>query len=136
MSSPLFEGLTTIGQINIPVHDLDLSVEFYRESFGMKFLFQVPGMAFFDCDGIRILLAVPEDAVSDHPSSIIYFRVEDIHFAADTLRARGVQLTREPHLIAEMPDHDLWMSFFVDPDGNTLGLMSEIPKPDRLAQGG
>jgi predicted enzyme related to lactoylglutathione lyase len=124
-----FEGLSTIGQIAIPVHDCDAAVEFYRDSLGVKFLFQVPNMAFFDCDGIRILLAVPEEGDSDRRSSIIYFKVADIHAATDALRDKGVVIISDPHLIAEMPDHDLWMSFFQDQDENTLALMSEVPKP-------
>jgi methylmalonyl-CoA/ethylmalonyl-CoA epimerase len=123
-----FEGLSKIGQINIPVHDLDTSVDFYRDSLGMNFLFEVPTMAFFDCEGIRLLLTVPEDDEFDHPSSIIYFKVDDIHLAADALQDRGVVIRKKPHLIAEMPDHDLWMSFFQDPEGNTHALMSEVAR--------
>ena len=40
--------------------------------------------------------------------------------------ARGVQFVDEPHLIARMPDHELWMSFFKDPSDNMLVLMSEV----------
>ena len=122
------EGLSMIGQINIPVHDLEAAVEFYRDSLGMNYLFEVPTMAFFDCGGIRILLAVPEDDEFDHPSSIIYFKVDDIHSAAIALQERGVVISKKPHLIAEMPDHDLWMSFFHDPEGNTHALMSEVAR--------
>lgn len=121
-----FNGLKKIGQINIPVLDLERSVNYYRDTLGMEFLFQVPGMAFFDCGGIRILLSLPEDEAHDHPSSIIYFYVDDIHTATEALLERGVTFFKEPHLVAEMPDHELWMSFFEDPDQNTLALMSEI----------
>lgn len=123
-----FKGLSQIGQISIPVQDLETAVEFYRDSLGMQFLFQVPNMAFFDCEGVRILLAVPEEGDSDRQSSIIYFKVADIHTATDSLRDRGVVIISEPHLVAEMPDHDLWMSFFQDPDENMLALMSEVRK--------
>lgn len=123
-----FKGLSQIGQISIPVQDLETAVEFYRDSLGMQFLFQVPNMAFFDCEGVRILLAVPEEGDSDRQSSIIYFKVVDIHTATDSLRDRGVVIISEPHLVAEMPDHDLWMSFFQDPDENMLALMSEVRK--------
>jgi methylmalonyl-CoA/ethylmalonyl-CoA epimerase len=134
MATIPFEGLSRIAQINIPVHDLETSVELYRHSLGMIFLFQVPNMAFFDCEGIRILLAEPEDEAFDDPSSIIYFKVEDIHSATNALHDRGVSISRNPELIAEMPDHDLWMSFFKDPSGNTLALMSEVARPDRTEQ--
>lgn len=131
MNKTSFEGLTKIGQINIPVHDLDSAVNFYRDVLGMKYLFQVPRMAFFDCDGIRIMLGIPEGDAFDHPSSIIYFKVDEIHAATDHLRQSGVVITAEPVLISEMPDHDLWMSFFLDPDENTLALMAEVPRSDR-----
>jgi catechol 2,3-dioxygenase-like lactoylglutathione lyase family enzyme len=124
-----FEGLSTIGQIAIPVQVLEPAVDFYRDSLGMEFLFQVPNMAFFDCEGIRILLTVPEDGDTERCSSMIYFKVANILAATDALRDRGVIFTSDPHLIAEMPDHDLWMSFFQDQDENTLALMSEVPKP-------
>ncbi len=128
METRTFEGLSIIGQINIPVHDLETSVEFYRDSLGMKYLFEVSNMAFFDCGGIRILLAVPDDDEFDHPSSIIYFKIDNIHSAADALQERGVFISKKPHLIAEMPDHDLWMSFFQDPEANTHALMSEVTR--------
>jgi methylmalonyl-CoA/ethylmalonyl-CoA epimerase len=129
-----FEGLTTIGQISIPVQDIGAAVEFYRDSLGMEFLFQVPNMAFFDCGGIRILLTIPEDGDSDQHSSIIYFKVADISASTDALRDRGVVITSDPHLIAEMPNHDLWMSFFQDQDENTLALMSEEARPESTEQ--
>jgi methylmalonyl-CoA/ethylmalonyl-CoA epimerase len=126
-----FKGLSTIGQISIPVQDLETAIEFYRDSLGMKFLFQVPNMAFFDCGGVRILLAIPEGGNADQHSSIIYFKVADIHASTDAIRDRGVVVISDPHLVAEMPDHDLWMSFFQDPDENTLALMSEVTKPSQ-----
>ena len=119
-------GLTQIGQINIPVHDLARATAFYRDRLGMKFLFQVPGMAFFDCAGVRLLLALPEVEGLDHPSSIIYFKVDDIQASTAEMRARAVDITALPELIAQMPDHDLWMTFFRDSEGNTLALMSEV----------
>jgi methylmalonyl-CoA/ethylmalonyl-CoA epimerase len=30
-----------------------------------------------------------------------------------------------PHLVARMPDHELWMCFFRDPDEHLLALMCE-----------
>ena len=134
MGTVSFEGLSRIGQINIRVHDLETSVEFYRNSLWMNYLFQVRKMAFFDCGGIRILLAEPEDRAFDHPSSIVYLTVDDIHIATDALRDRGVEFSGNPESVAEMPDHDLWMSSFKDPDENNLALMSEVMRPDRMEQ--
>lgn len=80
------------------------------------------------------MLAVPEYDAFDHPSSIIYFKVDDIHSDTNALHDRGVVISGNPELIAEMPDHDLWMSFFKDPDENTLALMSEVARSDRMEQ--
>ena len=120
-------GLSTIGQIAITVTDVDRAVRFYRDTLGMKFLFQVPNMAFFDCDGVRLMLTAPEKPNETY-SSAIYFKVSDIHQVFGTLTARGVVSEGEPHLIAPMPDHDLWMAFFRDPDRNLLALLSEVPR--------
>jgi methylmalonyl-CoA/ethylmalonyl-CoA epimerase len=120
-------SLSRIGQIGIVVHDVERATAFYRDVLGMRFLFAFPGLAFFDCDGVRLMLSKPEKPEFDHPSSILYFRVTDIQQAASSLRARDVRFDDEPHLIARMPDHDLWMTFFRDLDGNPLALMSEVP---------
>jgi methylmalonyl-CoA/ethylmalonyl-CoA epimerase len=134
MANTDFPGLGQIGQISIPVHDLPRAIGFYRDALGLKFLFEVPKMGFFDCDGIRLLLALPEGEGTDHPSSILYFKVEDIRRSTEALRARGVTITGEAERIAEMPDHDLWMSFFQDTEGNLLALMSEVRPPARTGQ--
>lgn len=119
--------LTTIGQIAVPVADLDRAVTFYRNTLGMTFLFQAPpSLAFFDLDGIRLLLDVPAKAQPHNYSSIIYYKVPDIHAAHQALTARGVPFEQDPHLVAKMPDHELWMAFFRDPDSNLLALMSEV----------
>jgi len=119
----------TIGQASINVHDIGKAVAFYRDTLGLRFLFQAgPKMAFFDCGGVRLMLATPEEPQLDHPSSIFYFKVADIQAVAETLQSRGVKFERLPHLIAPMPDHDLWMAFFRDQDDNLQALMSEVPR--------
>jgi methylmalonyl-CoA/ethylmalonyl-CoA epimerase len=85
-------------------------------------------MAFFDCGGVRLMLAVPEKPEFDHPGSIFYFKVGDIQAAAATLQSRRVQFDGPPYLIAALPDHDLWMAFFRDVDGNLQAPMSEVPR--------
>ena len=121
-------GLGPIGQIAIAVHDLDAAVEFYRDKLGMLFLFRVPQLAFFDCDGIRLMLSRPETPDLDHPSSTIYFKVDDIHASYQSLRERGVQFDDAPHLIANMETYDLWMAFFRDHEHNLLAIMGEQPR--------
>ena len=118
--------LNMIGQIATAVRNLERAVAFYRDKLGMRFLFQVPpGLAFFDCGGIRLMIEVPPDKEFDHPGSILYFKVDDIQMAYSDLKSRGVEFRDEPHLIAKMPDHELWMAFFRDPDRNLLALMEE-----------
>jgi methylmalonyl-CoA/ethylmalonyl-CoA epimerase len=120
-------GLAQIGQIAVPVSNIDRATTFYRDVLGMRFLFQAPpGLAFFDCNGIRLLLDAPAKAQGENYSSIIYYKVPDIQAAFEILNGRGVVFEGEPHLIAKMPDHDLWMAFFRDPDSNLFALMCEV----------
>ena len=119
-------GLTSIGQIAVPVTDVDRAVAFYRDVLGMRFLFQAPpGLGFFDCGGVRLMLDGPARAQAGN-SSVVYYKVDDITAAFTTLSARGVTFETAPHLIARLPDHELWMAFLRDPDRNLLALMSEV----------
>lgn len=117
-----------IGQISITVHDIDRAVAFYRDALGLRFLFQVPKMAFFDCGGIRLMLAMPEKPELDHPSSILYFKVGDLGATQRTVAGRGVPFEGDPQFVASLDTHDLWLTFFRDPDRNLLALMSEVPR--------
>ena len=118
-------GIAGIGQIAINVQDLQRAVAFYRDKLGLSLLYEFPGLAFFDCGGVRLMLSLPETAEYDHPGSVLYFRVDDIEQAYAQLKERGVTFRDQPHLIARMPDHELWMTFFNDSEGNTLALMAE-----------
>jgi methylmalonyl-CoA/ethylmalonyl-CoA epimerase len=123
--NPTF-GLGEIGQIALSVTDLDKAVGFYRDTLGMKHLFSAPpGLAFFAAGNVRLMLSRPEKPDSERFTCALYFRVADIQPARDALAARGVAFEGEPHLVAKMPDHELWMAFFRDPDRNLLALMSE-----------
>jgi methylmalonyl-CoA/ethylmalonyl-CoA epimerase len=120
-------GISRIGQIAINAHDVERAATFYQDALGLKLLFKAgPGLAFFDCGGVRLMLTGPEKPEHDHASSILYFAVSDIQAAYATMKEKGVQFEDEPHLIAKMPDHDLWMVFFRDSEGNLMGLMSEV----------
>ena len=122
-------ALAQVGQIAIPVHDVARATAFYRDTLGMRFLFDVPGrLAFFDCGGVRLMLGLPEGPDAERLASVIYYKVDDIASAFDTLRARGVEFEREPHLIAELATHEFWMAFFRDADKNLLALMTEVPR--------
>lgn len=119
-------GLDRIGQIAVTVRDLPRAKAFYRDTLGMRFLFEFPGLAFFDCGGIRLIMSVPESAEFDHPASVLYYSVADISAAHATLVARGVTFERDPHIVAKLPDRDVWMAFFRDSEKNLLGLMNEV----------
>ncbi len=121
-------GITRIGQISINVHDLDRAIAFYRDKLGLPLLFTGGKLAFFDCGGVRLMLSPPEKPEFDHPSSILYFSVPDIMAAHREMLAGGAHVEDEPHLVAKMPKHDLWMVFFRDSEHNLLGLMSEVPR--------
>jgi methylmalonyl-CoA/ethylmalonyl-CoA epimerase len=121
-------NLSTIGQIAMNVHDIDRATAFYRDTLGVPFLFAAGAMAFFDCNGTRLMLGLPGGPEYDHPGSILYFKVDDIHAAHAALEARGVSFKGKPHLVARMPDHELWMAFFTDSEENTLALMAELEK--------
>jgi predicted enzyme related to lactoylglutathione lyase len=121
-------ALRSIGQISLPVQDLGRATRFYRETLRTPFLFEVPRMAFFDLGGVRLMLGEGEGNQGG-AVSILYFDVDDVGEAHETLVSRGVEFQQGPTLIAEMEDHDLWMAFFRDSEGNQLALMSERPKP-------
>lgn len=116
-----------IGQIAISVRDLERSKHFYQNILGMTFLFDAGNMSFFQCGEIRFMIA-GSDKPAAPSSTIIYFRVQDIEATFAHLKAQGAVTQSEPHLVAKMPDHDLWMAFLADPDGNTIGLMCEKAK--------
>jgi methylmalonyl-CoA/ethylmalonyl-CoA epimerase len=120
--------LSQIGQIAVTVHDLDRAVAFYQATLGMKLLFRVPNLAFFDCSGVRLMLSIPEKPEFAHLASIIYYKVADLPGAHSALVARHVKFESAPHLVAKLPDHDLWMAFLRDSEGNLLGLMSRVER--------
>ena len=119
-------GIARLGQIQIRAHDVERAAAFYENVLGLKLLFKAPpGLAFFDCGGVRLMIDHSEKPEFDHPSSILYFAVPDIRAAHAKMKDSGVKFEDEPHLIARMPDHDLWMTFFRDSEENLLALMSE-----------
>lgn len=125
MSAASSLRLGRLGQLAVHVSDIERAEKFYREVLGLKPLFQFGELAFFDCDGVRLMLEGGHDATAKREDFCIYFKVEGIDATVAGLRTRGVYFEREPHLIARMPDHELWMVFLHDPDGNPLALMEE-----------
>lgn len=119
-------AISHIGQIAIVVENVDRAVDFYQNALGLPMLFRAGHLAFFQCGGTRLMLDGAAEPEFRHPSSILYFSVFDIRASFGQMKARGVEFRDEPHMIARMPDHELWMTFFKDTEGNTLALMSEV----------
>jgi methylmalonyl-CoA/ethylmalonyl-CoA epimerase len=128
MSSSSSASLSRIGQIAITVKDLARATAFYRDVLGIPMLYEFPGLAFFDAGGVRLMLSKAEDPRFDHPASILYYKVADIGGAHAALEAHGVRVEEKPHLIAQMPDHDLWIASYLDSEDNHFALMSEVPR--------
>jgi predicted enzyme related to lactoylglutathione lyase len=120
-------GLDAIGQVAVRVHDLERATRFYSDALGVRHLFTVPQMSFFDCGGVRLMLGVPSAPEFDHPASILYFSVGDIRTAHAVLVERGVHFEGPPHRVATLASHELWMAFLRDSEDNVLALMSEVP---------
>ena len=120
--------ITAIQQVAVNVKDVERAKGFYRDKLGIRHLFDGgPKLTFFDCGGVRLMLGPADTAEFDHPSSIFYFRVEDIRAAHRELAGKGVQFRDEPHLVARLADREVWLASFDDGEGNVHALMSEPP---------
>ena len=111
-------------QIAITCKDVDRATTFYRDTLGLPFLFSAPpGLSFFDCGGVRLMLSKAEGEAAG--TSVLYYLVDDIHGTRQALAAKGVKFVGEPHMIARMPDHELWLAEFRDSENNVMALMEE-----------
>ena len=119
-------SLDPIGQISVFVDDVDAAERFYAETLGLRKLYRFGDLLFFACADVRLF--IDKDTNRAGKSSIVYFRVPDLQLVMAALVERGVSFIEQPNRIAEMEDHDLWMTFFKDPAGNTLALMQEAPR--------
>ncbi len=117
--------LKSIDQIGVPVKNIHRAISFYKDLLGLRLLFNTDTMAFFDCDGIRLLLSLPEKEQFTIASSVLYFRVDDIITSYKQFKEKGISFTDEPHVVAKMGSTETWMAFFNDTEGNTHALMSE-----------
>lgn len=116
-----------IGQIALTVSDVDAALRFYRDILGLSFLFQPsPELAFLQAGTVRLMLSTSQGAGAVGANSVLYFNVIDISASYDKLVAKGAVAERAPQLAAKMPDHQLWLGFVRDFDGNLVGLMEEI----------
>ncbi|MDO8835666.1 MAG: VOC family protein [Vicinamibacterales bacterium] len=115
-----------IGQVAITVSDVEAALAFYRDILGLSFLFSPgPQLAFLTAGDVRIMLTTPQGAGQVGANSVLYFKVSGIENRHAAIVARGATNEHSPRLAVKMPDHDLWLSFVRDPDGNLVGLMEE-----------
>ncbi len=119
-------------QVALHADDLDRAAAFYSDLLRATPTrrFDPPGLLFFDLDGVRLLLE------QGAPSAMIYLAVDDLHASVEGLRASGVAILAEPHAIFTHEDDALgpagteeWMAFITDSEGNTVGLVSQLPPP-------
>ncbi|WP_371873278.1 VOC family protein [Lysinibacillus sp. Ag94] len=118
--------IQSVGQIGIPVKELDRAIYFYKEKLGLSLLFNTDSMAFFECNGLRLLLTLPEKDEFIYSSSIIYFQVENLSMTYEDLVNKNVTFIDEPHVVAKMGQTETWMVFFKDTEDNTHAFMSEV----------
>lgn len=118
-------GVQGVAQVSVNARELARAVAFYRDALELPLLFEIPGAAFFDCGGVRLMVATPERPELDHPGSILYYRVAAVESAFATLVERGARPEGEPHLIGRMGEMEIWMAFLRDPEGNLFALTEE-----------
>jgi DNA-binding CsgD family transcriptional regulator/catechol 2,3-dioxygenase-like lactoylglutathione lyase family enzyme len=116
-----------LGQISRSVSDIEAARRWYGEVLGLEHLYSFGDLAFFDCGGVRLMLAQGESSAS----AILYFRVGDIRLAHDALTKRGATFINAPHMIHRHADGmEEWMAFFNDCDGRPLAIMSQVRPGD------
>lgn len=120
------EIIQKIGQIGVPVKDLNRALNFYKEKLGLSLLFNTDSMAFLICNGMRLMLTLPEKEEFAISSSVIYFEVNNIKESYENLLGKEVMFIDEPHVVAKMGQIETWMVFFKDTEDNTHALMSEV----------
>lgn len=124
--------LKGLGQVLVPVSDVDRAADFYEHVLGLPVTMRFPGIAFFDTGGPRLYLAAVPQA-DFQGRATIYFWVDDVTAALELLTGRGATVRERPSVVYRDDAYDLWMAFVTDPDGNQIGLMREAPKD--LARG-
>ncbi|MEM9774729.1 MAG: VOC family protein [Chloroflexota bacterium] len=116
-----------IGQIGITVSNVEKVFPFYKDILEIPFLFSAgPQLAFLQAGDTRIMLSEALGSnTAPGKNSILYLRADDIETSYEKMVEKGATAERGPELAAKMPDHELWLAFLRDPDGNLVGLMEE-----------
>lgn len=120
---PHFSG---VRQVAITVSDVAKAKQFYQGALRLKFLFDAgPNLAFLECGPLRIMLSTSQGAGEVGKNSTLYFQTQGVEAVYEAVLAAGAKPERAPQLTAKMPDHELWIGFVRDPDGNLVGLLEE-----------
>jgi DNA-binding CsgD family transcriptional regulator/catechol 2,3-dioxygenase-like lactoylglutathione lyase family enzyme len=123
------EGLKLgrIAQVSRHVSDIKKAESWYKDVLGLPHLFTFGNLAFFDCGGTRLYLSTPENGHELHDESVLYFAVDDIQGAFETLKSRGAKFQGAPHMIHKHENGmEEWMAFFEDPDGGLLAIAAQV----------
>ena len=120
--------VTHIGQIAITVSNVEKTLPFYQEVLGLEFLFSAgPNHAFLQSGDTRIMLSTPQGGGAEiGKNSVLYFSVDGIEQAYDSMVNSGGAAEREPQMAADMGDTQLWLAFLRDPDGNLIEVSNAI----------
>ena len=128
MGSELDLGGRKLVQVALTVRDLDRARSFYRDTLGLKLMFEAGPMLFFDIGGQRLMVGLaekPEKPIAG--GTYLYFDAPDLPELVPALAARGVELKGNTETLQQTPTHELKLQFFKDPDGNEIGLMGMVP---------
>ena len=122
-------SLSRIKQIALPVREITAATRFYRDTLGMRHLFDAPpGLSFFDCGGVQLMLAGPDAQGKDgeQQHAVLFYDVSNIKSVHGKIKSAGVKSLEEPHVIARMNGREIWISSFSDGQGNVVSLMSDV----------
>jgi methylmalonyl-CoA/ethylmalonyl-CoA epimerase len=128
---PSGTAVSGIGQVAIPVDDVERATGFYRDVLGLPHLFSAPpGLSFFNCGDVRIMLSRPEEGgqAATSGGALLYYRVADVLGAHARLASGGAEVVAEPHVVHRSGGTELWIGFYRDSEGNLLGVMAENPE--------
>ena len=124
-------SLSRIKQIALPVNSVEKAKTFYKDVLGLRHLFDAPpALSFFECGGVRLMLAGPEAQGKDGDTqhAVLFYDVIDIKSAYAQIKAAGAPSLAEPHVIARMNGLAVWIAELSDGQGNNVSLMSEVPE--------
>ena len=117
-----FSGLSKLAQIALGTRDLKNAIAFYRDALGLKLMFEVSGMAFFDAGGVRLMIGPNEKGMAPQGDACLYFDAGDWAATEKALEARGVRFAKPAEVVQRAEGKEHALRFFKDPDGNTIAI--------------